>query len=33
MHYVIGYFFVCIALVVWIGYSAERGPVVDVIVE
>ena len=30
MHYVYGYFIVCVALVVWIGYSAEQVPVTDV---
>ena len=33
MHYVLAYFGVCIALVIWMGYAAERGPVEDVTVE
>jgi hypothetical protein len=33
MHYVFGYFVVCIAVVVWIRYAAERVPVADVTVE
>ena len=31
MHYFYGYFVVCIALVAWMGYSAERGPITEVI--
>jgi hypothetical protein len=29
MHYVYGYFVVCVALVAWMGYAAERAPVTE----
>ena len=33
MHYVYGYFVVCVVMVVWMGYAAEHGPVWDAVVE
>ena len=33
LHQVLGYFGVCIALVIWMGYAAERGPIQDATVE
>jgi len=33
MHYVYGYFVVCVVWVAWMGYAAEHGPVAEVPIE